>query len=347
MGVAALGEPTGKEERGVKSKKAVAPVVVLLLLFVLSGCGENVPSMFKPESPGASDIARLAYTIFAILAGVAVTVWVLLAITLVRDRRRRPDDQVEQTAGNTRIEVIWTLIPACIVTVLMLLTLHTTGQLQTNSSDATLTVTGHQWWWEVQYANGSFNTANEIHVPLDKQVTADLFSADVIHTFWIPQMGGKIQMIPGHTRTMVFVPTETGTYQGICGEYCGPQHARMHFYLVVEPVQQFAAWFANQQRLAVKPTGALAVAGSKTITTLPCVGCHTIRGTPMAGVVGPDLTHVGSRMTLAAGALTNTPAHMHAWIEDPQGIKPECLMPTIPLTSQQLDELVAYLQELK
>ncbi len=240
--------------------------------------------MFRPESQGARHISNLTYAVFAILSGVAITVWVILAITIIRDRRRRPDSEVDQTQGNATIEIIWTLIPAVIIAVLLILTIRTTGLLTTSAGNVMVKVTGYQWWWGAEYPDGDFSTANEIHVPVDRQVTAEMMSKDVIHSYWVPQMGGKIDMIPGHVRELTFVPTKAGTYLGECSEFCGHQHAKMRFLLIVESPAQFSAWYANQQRPAAKPAGAQASAGAETISKLPCIGCHTIRGTAAAGV---------------------------------------------------------------
>ena len=276
----------------MKSSKARGLAVLLfpVLLLVLSGCGEQTPSMFRPDSEGARHISNLTYAVFAILAGVAVTVWVLLAITIIRDRRRRPDSEVEQTHGNATIEIIWTLIPAVIITVLLILTIRTTGLLTTSAGNVMFKVTGYQWWWGIEYTDGEFLTANEIHVPLDRQVTADLVSNDVIHSFWVPQMGGKVDMIPGHVRQMTFVPQRVGEYLGECSEFCGHQHGRMRFLLIVETPADFSDWFQNEQREAAKPSGALATAGAEAIGKLACIGCHTIRGTQLARRhgTGPD-----------------------------------------------------------
>ncbi len=333
----------------VKLGKVALPAVLLALAtLLLAGCSQQVPSMFRAESTGAADIRTLAFIVFAILSGVLLTVWVWLLIAIVR-YRNRPESAASQTRGNLRVEAVWTLIPAVIVGVLFYLTVHTTGVLTANVPQGVdLKVTGHQWWWAVDYPSGNFATANEIHVPVDRNVTAQLISVDVIHSFWVPQMGGKLDMIPGRLNTIHFLPTSTGTYIGACSEYCGHQHGRMRFLLMVDTVDEYAVWFADQRRPARAPVGALATAGSTTISKLPCVGCHTIRGNDaMRGVAGPDLTHVGSRSTLAAVTITNTPANLRRWLKDPQQVKPGNLMPTVPLTAQQLDELTAYLEGLK
>lgn len=326
----------------------LVPAVFLLVLMTLLLAGCTAPSMFRAESTGAKDIRTLSFIVFAILSVVLLTVWVWLAIAIIR-YRRNPEAKVKQTHGDLRVEVIWTVIPAIIVVVLFYLTVHTTGILTTNLTGSVgMKVTSHQWWWGIDYPSGKFSTANEIHVPVDRPVSAELVSADVIHSFWVPQMGGKLDMIPGHVNDLQFLPTGVGTFIGECSEYCGHQHGRMRFLLIVDSVADFDAWFANQRRPAPAPVGALATAGAATITKQPCAGCHTIRGAAgMAGVLGPDLTHVGSRSTLAAVTIKNTAPDMRRWIQDPQAVKPGTLMPTVPLTSQQLDQITAYLEGLK
>jgi cytochrome c oxidase subunit 2 len=302
--------------------------------------------MFHTHSAGAHDIAVLTYTMFGILSLVLITVWSLLASVVIRFRHR-PESEASRRRGNTTVEVLWTAIPAVIVAVLFALTMQTTGKLIGGPDAVGLTVTGHQWWWQVSYAGADFRTANEIHLPADTAITADLTSADVIHQFSCPQITGKVQMIPGTVNHISFTPITPGTYLGVCAQFCGVQHAHMHFLLIVQPPAQFKAWFANQMKPAVKPTGTQAIAGAVAIASLPCSSCHTIRGTSLNGTRAPDLTHLASRTSIAAVTLTNTPANLRRWIADPNAVKPGVLMPTITVTPQTLDEIVAYLDELK
>ncbi len=319
----------------------------VLLAFVLSGCGSDTPTIFRPASPGAHDVRTMIFEIFAILSGVLITVWAILTVVVIR-YRRRPESQVRQNRGSTTIEIGWTAIPAVIVAVLFFITIRTTGQLAIPAfSQVQFAATGHQWWWEFEFAGGVFKTANEIHLPVDKTVTADLLSTDVIHSYWVPQLGGRVDMIPGHVNRIAFMPTALGTFLGECTEYCGHQHANMRFLIFVDSSFEFARWFADQQLPARIPTGAQAMAGADYIKTIACGGCHTVRGTTLAGTYGPDLTHVGSRTTLAAVTLSNTPQNMARWIENPQAVKPGTYMPRIVMPPQQLAEVVAYLEGLK
>jgi cytochrome c oxidase subunit II len=330
--------------RRVVRSGAVAAVTSIVLL--VAGCTEKTPSVFRPDSTQSHDITTLAYTLFAILAFVLLVVWAWLFLAIVR-YRRRPESAVRQTHGNTMVEIVWTTIPVVIVAVLFVLTVRTTAAVDASTTGVYFKATAHQWWWEVTYPAGHFETANEIHVPVDTPVRADMLSADVIHSYWVPQMGGKIDMIPGHPNRYHFLPLTEGTYIGECSEFCGHQHANMRFLLVVQSAKGFAAWFANQVKPARNPTTGLERAGAQTIATQPCAGCHTIRGNDMLGTVGPDLTHFGSRRGIAALTLPNAAQDLRRWLTDPQGVKPHNKMPKVPLTARQLDEIVAYLESLK
>lgn len=337
---------TGGADEVKPSKLALALAAPVALAMLLAGCASQSPTFFRPEGTGSGDVRRLAFTIFAILAGVLLTVWGLLAVAVIRNRKR-PESEVKQTKGNLGIEIVWTAIPAIIIVVLFGLTQHTTSQLAFHPGEVQMTVTGHQWWWEFQYAGADFKTANEAHVPVGKTVSADLLSADVIHSFWVPQISGKVDMIPGHTNRISFLPLAEGTYLGECSEFCGQGHAHMRFVLVVESQAKYDAWFADQQRLAAAPAGPQAQAGAKLVAALSCGSCHTIRGTSLAGTLCPDLTHFGSRGSIGADTLPNTAQNLSAWITNPQAVKPGVIMPAFALPPQQLDELVAYLEGLK
>jgi cytochrome c oxidase subunit 2 len=326
---------------------SAAPSLVVAPVVASPAQGPDTPSILRPESPGGSDIKTLTIQILVILSGVAITVWVVLTIVVVRGRRRR-ESEVKQTHGNLTIEIIWTAIPAVIIAVLFFLTIRTTGELAIPASTRVhFAATGHRWWWEFEFAGATFKTANEIHLPVEQTVSADLLSTDVIHSYWVPQMGGKVDMIPGHINRIAFTPATIGTFLGECSEYCGHQHANMRFLVFVDSSADFARWFADQQLPAREPTGAEAVAGGEFITTMACGGCHTIRGTSLAGTKGPDLTHFGSRTSLAAVTLRNTPENLTRWLTDPQAVKPESLMPRIQMPADRIAQLVAYLEELK
>lgn len=211
-------------------------------------------------------------------------------------------------------------------------------------------VTGHMWWWDVRYGDGpdQLRTANEIVIPAGRPVEFTVKAADVIHAFWVPGLGGKIDMIPGHANRLVLVGEKPGVYRGQCAEYCGAQHALMAFDVIVEPPDRFEAWLANQRRPAAESADPALAAGRDAFLSLGCGACHTVRGTEAAGVTGPDLTHVGGRRQLAAGTLPNGAEALAGWIAGAQHIKPENRMPSFPIADgDRLRAAAAWLESLK
>jgi len=212
-------------------------------------------------------------------------------------------------------------------------------------------VTGHQWWWEVHYrdsvAQRWVTTANEIHVPVGKPVAIELRSTDVIHSFWPPSLTGKRDLIPGSENTLWLRAERPGVYRGQCAEYCGHQHAKMAFEVIAQPADSFARWLEAQRDTAMTPTSSLARRGQEVFLTSSCVMCHAIGGTPAGSRVGPDLTHLASRRTIAAGTLPNTRGNLAGWIADPQAIKPGAKMPANELAPADLQALLAYLETLR
>jgi cytochrome c oxidase subunit II len=315
-------------------------------LLPVASAAAQTPNILRPGGSGAQDIKTLAIQVFAILSIVLVTVWVLLAVVVIR-YRHRPESLASQTRGNLTIEIVWTLIPAVIVGVLFFLTVRTTHQLALPDTGSQFTTVGHQWWWEFDFPREGFKTANEVYVPVDRTVSIDVTSTDVIHSFWVPQMSGKMDMVPGRMNHITFVPLTKSSYLGECAEFCGAQHGKMKFLFIVVSTSDYANWVAHQRQPAAQPSGAQAVAGGQLIQTIACGGCHAIRGTSMKGTFAPDLTHFGSRSGIAAYSLANTSQNLFAWISNPQAAKPQSHMPQIPLPPQQISQLVAYLEELK
>jgi cytochrome c oxidase subunit II len=344
----------GAHKAGIRGPDPRRHLVVTLLLVVatlalvalLAGCSQQTPNTLSPKSASGKDIATLTYTLFGILAGILLVVWVWLFLA-IKKFRKRPESAASQTRGSFRGEMVWTVVPLVIVGVLFYLTLHTTAQIHSQKTSMSVTVTGHRWWWEFSYPQGKFKTADELHLPVGTGVDLNLLSADVMHGFWVPQLGGKVDTIPGHVNTMTITPTSTGTFLGECSEFCGGQHNKMRFLVVVQSAQEYAAWYAEQQKPAAQPSGPLATAGAQLIAHLQCSSCHMIRGTSVQGTICPDLTHFGSRLSIAGDTLPNTPQNLRVWLKDPQSVKPAVIMPNIQLSDQQLDELVAYLEGLK
>ena len=245
--------------------------------------------------------------------------------------------------GNRRLEIAWTAAPALILAVVFVLTLGTMAEMNGAGVAPAMRIaaTGHQWWWEFSY--GGVTTANELHIPVDVPVDLDVTSADVIHTFWVPELGPKKDMLPGVTNRLRLLARRAGSYDGQCAEFCGIEHAWMRIRVVAESQSDFDAWLRTQ----AQPRTAIEMKAEQVFLANICVNCHTIRGTAAAGTSGPDLTHVGARPTIGAGVLANDVARMRAWLADPQRYKPGALMPSVPLSDADLDALAAYLVSLK
>jgi cytochrome c oxidase subunit 2 len=322
-------------------------------------------SIFAPVSPPAESIRVLSVLVFAITGFIFVVVEGVLIFCIVRARARAAGETKEppQVYGSKPIEIAWTAAPALIVFILMLVTARALWEVKIDpprtprAGDQTLyvTVVGRQWWWEYTYEsyNGTklgFVTANELHIPaseagVPRPVFLTLKSADVCHSFWVPRLAGKTDVIPGHTNTMWFQTERTGLYLGQCAEFCGTQHANMLLRVVVDTPADFARWVENERKPAVDEN---AVAdGKAAFLAQSCVNCHRVRGTSAQGTYAPDLTHVMSRQTLAAGMIANTADELRRWIDDPQQIKPGCLMPAFGLSRADRDKIVAYLGSLR
>jgi cytochrome c oxidase subunit II len=330
-------------------------VVALLLQMQVPGVPEHrVADIFKPMASPAESEKNIALLTFAITGAIFVVVGGLIVYTIFRFRRRPGDDahqEPPQVYGSNQIEVAWTVIPILIVFVLIGVSARVIAGVQNASpppNTVDVTLIGHQWWWEVVYPQFGFTTANEIHVPanLDGK-TATYFklqSMDVIHSFWLPQLAGKTDLIPNRDNFMWIDPKEPGVYLGNCAEYCGTQHANMLLRVIADKPDDFSQWAARQR---TNPAENSQIAqGKAAFLSLSCANCHTVRGTSAIGKFGPDLTHLMSRQTIGSGVLTNTPENLRAWVNDPQEAKPGCLMPAMKLTSQELDQVVSYLRSL-
>ena len=331
-------------------------------LFVLAGAHAAVAaappqrsSIFDPASPPAAEIYSLSILVLAITGAIFVLVGGLMVYSIVRFRQRPGDDDREppQIYGSNPIELAWTVVPLLIVFVLFLVTTRTLLAIQrapAPPNTVNVTVIGHQWWWEFRYPDLGVVTANELHVPVsnpgDRRPTyLRLESVDVVHSFWIPQLNGKTDVIPNRANQMWIEPLQPGLYLGQCAEYCGTQHAHMLLRVIAESPADFDAWVAAQRApAALNPSEA---AGRALFESEACINCHRVGGTVADGVFGPDLTHLMSRATIAAGAAENTPATLRAWVADPDQLKPGALMPAMKLRPQQIDQIAAYLATLK
>jgi cytochrome c oxidase subunit 2 len=321
-------------------------------------------SIFDPVSPPAESIRNLSVLVFAITGFIFIVVEGILIYSIVRFRRRGASGGAEppQVYGSKPIEMAWTAAPALIVFVLVLVTARTLWEVnvpppQPKAEDNTLfvTVVGRQWWWEYNYDyyNGrelGFTTANELHVPASEEgiprpVYLTLKSADVCHSFWVPRLAGKTDLIPGRINNMWFQTDRPGLYLGQCAEYCGTQHANMLIRVVVDSPGDFERWLEDERKPAVQDPAVSA--GQSAFLVESCVNCHRVRGTSAQGRYAPDLTHLMSRQTLASGMVENTPENLRRWVADPQRIKPGCLMPAFGLTDSEREDMVRYLLTLR
>ena len=312
-------------------------------------------SVFAPVSAPADSSYIVAMLVLAITAGIAAVVLGLLVYSVVTFRRRPSDDGSEpaQVYGSDQIELAWTVIPILVVVVLCLVTARTVYDVQGAQPPPgaiDVTVVGHQWWWEIRYPGLGIVTANELLVPVSDPAAPTptflrLESADVVHSFWVPRLAGKTDLIPNRHNRMWIAPREPGLYRGQCAEYCGTQHAHMLLRVYVHPRAEFDRWVAAQRQPAV--ADATIAGGRRVFETTACINGHAVRGTVATGRFGPDLTHLMSRETLAAGAARMNRDALHAWIADPDHVKPGALMPAMKLDDSELDQLVDYLVTLR
>jgi cytochrome c oxidase subunit 2 len=314
-----------------------------------------VANMFDPKATPADSVYKVSMLMLAICAAIFLVVGGLLAFTIVRFRRRKMDNGREpaQVYGSNRIEIAWTVIPSLIVLVLSMATARAVVEVQNKRMPADalpVTVIGHQWWWEIRYPKLGIVTANELHVPLSTvakpaHTFLRLESADVAHSFWVPQLAGKTDVIPGITNTMWMDPRQEGIFLGNCAEYCGTQHANMLLRVIVESPADFEKWAAAQ--ILDAASDPQVESARTTFLSLSCISCHAVSGTTATGTFGPDLSHLMSRATLGSGVIPNTPENLRAWVQDPQAIKRGNLMPNMQLNSRELDDVVTYLSSLK
>jgi cytochrome c oxidase subunit 2 len=303
--------------------------------------------------PAADPVLKLGWGLTALCVAVVLIILALLIIAL--KHRRTPADYSE--LGKEGGGPLWLYVGVGVSTVVLLVALFfalaTLGAVAHPGSPPGLTVrvTAYNWWWKIDYQDDAdptlhFSTANEIHIPVGVPVQIELRSADVIHAFWVPRLAGKTQAIPGQVNRQWLQADEEGVYRGQCSQFCGPQHARMAFEVVAQPQAEFQEWLDAQRRPAPTPADVLSAAGSD-VFMKRCAACHTVRGSKAAGVFGPDLTHLSSRRTIAAGTLNNTPQALLDWIRHAQEIKEDSLMPSIALDTEEGPALSAYLATLE
>jgi cytochrome c oxidase subunit 2 len=334
-------------------------VVCLCLAAITSAAQQASPlsstNIFAPASTPAKTIFDLSIFVLAVTAIIFVVVGTLLVYSIVKFRSRAADPSSEpaQVYGSTQIELAWTVIPVLIVAVLFVATarvIHAIQDAPKPPAALEVIVIGHQFWWEFRYPQLGIVTANELHIPASDPAHPTptflkLLSADTDHSFWVPELGGKTDLIPNRVNEMWLDPSRPGIYLGQCAQYCGTQHAKMLLRVSVDSPSDFDAWVRAQQQPAVQTEKV--TAGKRVFETTSCINCHTVSGTAANGRFGPDLAHLMSRKTIASGAAENTTPNLRLWIQNPDAIKPGSLMPAMKLSDADLDAVTAYLETLR
>jgi cytochrome c oxidase subunit 2 len=327
-----------------------AAAILCVLAAGLAGCGNDMQSSLSSVGDQAAAIGRLWNLTLAICVVVYVLVLIALAWALWRHHRAPqpgPDDRTWSKAL-----VVFVILTGGTLTVLTAASYVTDRTLHApEKNPLRVRITAKQWWWQVEYLaddpSKNIVTANELHLPVDRPVRIELATTDVIHSLWIPVLAGKEDLIPGRQNVLTLTPRRVGAYRGQCAEFCGLQHAHMALDVQVDDARGFAAWYAHQLQPAPTPSNAAALAGQQIFNSTACVLCHAVAGTDAGGRTGPDLTHLASRRTLAAGALPMDRTRLASWIADPQRYKPGTNMPQVPMQPQELNAVVDYLMELK
>ena len=345
----------------IKTTRTISRLLATLIpALCVSSCGGGIQNAINPAGPNAGNISRLWWLMFTVCSIVFVLVMIALLLSLRRataeaaDRVPVVEPPLEAERRRRNIVISATTITVIILFVFLIASYSSGRSLRLNDptkNGLSIELTGHQWWWEVRYndvdASNIFTTANEIHIPVGVPVMFTLRGADVIHSFWVPNLAGKKDLIPGKVNTIWLQADKPGVYRGQCAEYCGLQHAKMALWIVADPPDQFFAWRQNQTQQAVPPASDTQKRGQQVFFGATCVMCHAINGTPAGSNIGPNLTHVGSRQMIAAATLSNTQEHMAQWIKDSQTFKPGNKMPQHNLSDTDLQSLVDYLENLK
>ncbi len=332
---------------------------------VLAGCAPAAQSTFEAHGPAAGRISALSWFMTILFLIVTAVMWGLIGWGFLRRRGTLAEHApIDEGGGQMWIAIGGLAVPLIVLSVLFVLGLNLLADFPIHGMHGGMSgdmhammkpeirITGHQWWWEVEYLNDDkskqFTTANEIHLPAHRPVNIEVVTSDVMHSFWIPALHGKVDLIPGHPNYIRIEASQAGNYTGQCAEYCGAQHAHMRLLAVAQEPDDYEAWLEGQRNDAAEPTTAEAIAGRQTFLAGPCVTCHSVRGTVAGGRVAPDLTHIASRKYLAANSFPNNDAYLEAWITHAQSLKPEAEMPDLTqFTGEQLRDMVAYLRQLQ
>ncbi|MDP8992392.1 MAG: cytochrome c oxidase subunit II [Actinomycetota bacterium] len=328
--------------RGLRHRRGALLVVVAGLALV--ACGKGSPSALDPQGSATKSIASVAWLMFGLATAVYVVVGGFIIIGALRGRRAG-GEKPSRISDGAFIWVGGLIAPTVILALLAVVTVKTTDSLATpDPNPVKIEVTGYQFWWAVRYPDDEVTTANEVRVPAGRPVEIGLRTRDVIHSFWVPQLAGKVDLVPGQRNVIRFTAKNPGEYRGQCAEFCGIQHAKMAFLVVAEEPAEYERWLARQKRPRAGPSSEQAARGEVVFMRHACAGCHAIRGTEARGTRGPDLSDFGSRRTLGAVAAPNTRANLAGWILNSQTIKPGNLMPPVQLESDELLDLIVYLE---
>ena len=322
---------------------------------VTGGCiAENnfiqTPSMLAPQGPIAGSITNLTWFMIILGSVIFIGVMLYLAYAIWGSRENDLEEELKRPNRGTGFILTWGVGANALV--LLLLFGLNIGTMRANNRMSTeeglvIDVIGRQWWWEIQYTQQGFETANEIRIPVGQAVTLRLTTRDVIHSLWIPELSGKLDLLPKKENQLTLFAGETGEYLGECAEFCGTQHANMNLLVIAQTEEEFAAWLEHQQTIPAPPESELAMEGMQLFQTLRCAECHNVEGTTASGDLGPDLTHLMSRRSIGAGMIEFSLGQEALWILDSQGIKPGNMMPSFDLSDRELAALLAYLETLE
>lgn len=334
-------------------------------MLVLAGC-TSVQSPYETHGPAAHSIADLSWFMTIMFLVISFIMWALIAFAFYKRRGTLEEHAPIDTKGGEMWIVIGGIaIPLLVLTVIFVLGLQLLRDFPIHgmhgaavhaemeqSMKPEIRIIGHQWWWEIHYLNDDpskeVTTANELHLPVGRAVNIEVETQDVMHSFWIPALHGKVDLVPGMKNYIRLQASQPGSYTGQCAEYCGAEHARMRMLAIAQAPDEYAAWLEGQAKPGADPKSAEALAGEKVFLAGPCSMCHEVRGTIAGGRVAPDLTHIGSRKMIAANVYQNNDAYLEAWITHAQSLKPECQMPNLTqFSGEQLQDLVAYLRQLQ